>query len=142
MRGVGSEPKSNSFSSKATQELRSERARIKAARRRRSTHAAIAGPLDLGDFARFNVGFETPVSDLRAGIFPQHGVVAGRQRNAKTAFGISGERCHLRVLPFHGEFEIPGRRRTGTILPSRTGTTRRHHNDSFDAARDRSWRLR
>jgi hypothetical protein len=84
--GVESEPKRSSFSSKATQELRSGLARIKLADE--STHAAVCRPTDARHFPGFDVNLEAPMANPGTGIVSQDRIMTWRQRDTEPAFRI------------------------------------------------------
>lgn len=56
-----------------------------------SPHPAVAGPIHLRNRAWNDIDFELPVTNRRARIFPQYGVMTRWQGDAKAALRIRGE---------------------------------------------------
>ena len=65
-------------------------------------HPAIAFPLDVGHLARCNISFEwAEATDAGFPSLQGNFVVAGRQRDSKSALLIRDERGHLPIILFH-----------------------------------------
>ena len=72
---------------------------------------AIAFPLDVGHFARRNISFEgAEATDAGFSSLQGNFVVAGRQRDSKSALLISDERGHLPIILFHRKSGVRQRR--------------------------------
>ena len=80
-------------------------------RLRNLANPAIAFPLDVGHLARRNISFEgAEVTDAGFPSLQGNFVVAGRQRDSKSALLIRDERGHLRIILFHRKSGVRQRR--------------------------------
>jgi len=72
---------------------------------------AIAFPLDVGHLARCNISFEgAEATDAGFPSLQGNFVVAGRQRDSKSALLIRDERGHLPIILFHRKSGVRQRR--------------------------------